>query len=123
MPAKKNSKPTRKKLAEESKETSQTMIHKGIYKEIAKKLQARFDHARIEFEGKSILHSGSVCFDLFMETQEPLTGQMINEIKDVAHEFNHMLIDIMVWCENGKINMSFWLMPETEAKQLKISEI
>jgi len=123
MPAKKNSKSTRKNLVEESKKTRQDTIRKDIYEEIVKKLQARFDHTRIEFKGKSVLHSGSVLFDLFVETQEPLTGQMIREIKDVAHEFNHILIDIMVSCENEKINMSFWLMPETEAKQIKVSEI
>lgn len=95
----------------------------GVYEEIANMLQARLSNAKVVFMGESIFYPTSMVYTITFETKEPLTGQVIKEIKEVAHEFNHILVDFMAWSIDGKPDMMFWIMPKPEIKPVKVPEV
>lgn len=83
----------------------------SVYDLIAKRLQAYFPHAQVVFEGSSILYEDGIFYKIRYDTSEPFTGNLLNIIRAITREHNFALLDFIIYCENGKLTVDFWIIP------------
>jgi len=95
----------------------------SVYEEIARKLQARFSHAKVEFEGESILYDNAVFYRITIKMGEPFTGNMLSEIRVVAREYNFAFLDFITVCRNGNIVVDFWIIPLRQQNKPKVANV
>ena len=83
----------------------------SIYDFIAKRLQTHFQNAQVTFEGSSILYENGIFYKIRYYTNESFTGNLLNIIRSVAREHNFGLLDFIVYCENCRLTVDFWIIP------------
>jgi hypothetical protein len=82
-----------------------------VYELIATRLQAYFPHAKVSFEGSSILYENGIFYRIRYQVNEPFTENLLNIIRNIAREHNFGLLDFIAYCENGNLAIDFWIIP------------